>query len=94
MTFLLIHHGEISYFFENIVFSLFEIAARQKCYLHSLRMKHKERLENFLREKKVKQTSYNNQVYSFFERSSCLTSIFDYLKTTNAGMYNFSNHKC
>ena len=32
----------------------------------------------FLSENKIKETSNNNQIYSFFETCSCWTLIFDY----------------
>ena len=53
------------------------LAAFETFYSLILTMKHKLSLEFFLSEKKIRETSVNNQIYSFFKTYSCWTSIFD-----------------
>ena len=44
---------------------------RQKNYLYSLIMKHIKSPDIFLQEKNMKETSHNDQFFSFFDRQSC-----------------------
>ena len=65
------------------------MAAFEAFCLHVLIMKHK-----FLSENKIKETSNNNQIYSFLKNVFLLNVDIWLFQIANTSIYDFSNRDC